>query len=81
MRNYLHLIDVNTEGPRYDVTPLFADFESFSALVEDLLAQFNTDKIDYVAGIDALGFILGTAISFRNIIRPFCGLLWAGEVT
>lgn len=67
MRNYLHLIDVNTEGPRYDVTPLFADFESFSALVEDLLAQFNTDKIDYVAGIDALGFILGTAISFRAL--------------
>jgi adenine phosphoribosyltransferase len=65
MSNYLHLIDVNTEGPRCDVTPLFADFESFSALVDDLLAQFNTDAFDYVAGIDALGFILGTAISFR----------------
>jgi adenine phosphoribosyltransferase len=65
MSNYLHLIDVNTEGPRNDVTPLFADFESFSALVDDLLAQFNTDAFDYVAGIDALGFILGTALSFR----------------
>ena len=65
MSNYLHLIDVNTEGPRNDVTPLFSDFESFSALVEDLLAQFNTDAFDYVAGIDALGFILGTALSFR----------------
>jgi adenine phosphoribosyltransferase len=61
------LIDVNTEGPRYDVTPLFADFESFSALVEDLLAQFNTIEFDYVAGIDALGFILGTALSFRAL--------------
>jgi adenine phosphoribosyltransferase len=67
MSNYLHLIDVNTEGPRNDVTPLFADFESFSALVDDLLAQFNTDAFDYVAGIDALGFILGTAISFRAL--------------
>ncbi|MES0360879.1 MAG: purine phosphoribosyltransferase family protein [Anaerolineales bacterium] len=59
------LIDVNTEGPRYDVTPLFADFESFSALVEELLAQSSTIEFDYVAGIDALGFILGTALSFR----------------
>ena len=67
MSNYLHLIDVNTEGPRCDVTPLFSDFESFSALVDDLLAQLNTDAFDYVAGIDALGFILGTAISFRAL--------------
>ena len=67
MSSYLNLIDINTKGPRYDVTPLFADFESFSALVEDLLAQFNTDAFDYVAGIDALGFILGTAISFRAL--------------
>lgn len=67
MSNYLHLIDVNTEGPRNDVTPLFADFESFSALVDDLLTQFNTIAFDYVAGIDALGFILGTALSFRAL--------------
>ena len=67
MSSYLNLIDVNTKGPRYDVTPLFADFESFSALVEDLLAPFNSIEFDYVAGIDALGFILGTAISFRAL--------------
>jgi adenine phosphoribosyltransferase len=65
MNNYLHLIDVNTKGLRYDVTPLFADYESFSGLVDDLLAQFSTLEFDYVAGIDALGFILGSAISFR----------------
>ncbi len=65
MSSYLHLIDVNTKGPRNDVTPLFADFESFSALVDDLLAPFNSIEFDYVAGIDALGFILGSAISFR----------------
>ena len=65
MNSYLQLIDINTKGPRYDVTPLFTDFESFSALVEDLLAPFNSIEFDYVAGIDALGFILGTAISIR----------------
>jgi adenine phosphoribosyltransferase len=65
MSNYLQLIDTNTEGPRYDVTPLFADYESFSVLVDDLLAPFSSLGFDYVAGIDALGFILGAAISFR----------------
>lgn len=65
MNNYLNLIDVNTKGPRYDVTPLFADFNAFSALLDDLLAPFETDDFNYVAGIDALGFILGAAISIR----------------
>lgn len=66
MNNYLKLIDVNTKGPRYDVTPLFADFDAFSALVEDLLAPFDSMDFDCVAGIDALGFILGAVISYRT---------------
>jgi len=65
MTNYLQLIDVNTPGPRYDVTPLFADYEAFSALVDDLVVQFNPSGLDYIAGMDALGFILGTAVALR----------------
>ncbi len=64
MINYLSLIDTDTPG-RCDVTPLFADFEAFSALVEDILAHFKGTEFDYVAGIDALGFILGTAVAMR----------------
>ena len=37
---YLQLIDTQTNGQRYDVTPLFADHESFSALVGDIEAAF-----------------------------------------
>lgn len=66
MGYYLNLIDVNTKGPRCDVTPLFADFNAFSALVEDLMAPFDLMDFDCVAGIDALGFILGAAISYRT---------------
>ena len=65
MPNYLKLIDVNTQGSRCDVTPVFADYEAFSALVEDITAKFNTSEVDFVAGIDALGFILGTAVALR----------------
>ena len=65
MKSYLSRIDRNTPGPRYDVTPLFADWEAFSQLVEDLVEPFLESGIDVVVAIDALGFILGTAIAER----------------
>lgn len=65
MRDYLRLIDTNTCGPRYDVTPLFADYAAFMALVDDLATQLGGLACDLVAGIDALGFILGTALAMR----------------
>jgi len=61
--NYLTLIDTETLGLRYDVTPLFADYAAFTAVVDDLAAPFADVEIDLVAGIDALGDILGTAVS------------------
>jgi len=65
MKEYLRLIDVHTPGRRNDVTPLFADPVAFSELVTDLAAPFEPDGIDLVAGIDALGFILATAIAMQ----------------
>jgi adenine phosphoribosyltransferase len=65
MKNYLRLVDIHTQGRRYDVTPLFADNGAFSELVADLVAPFDPAGIDLVLGIDALGFILGTAIAVR----------------
>lgn len=65
MRDYLRLIDTHTLGSRCDVTPLFADPQAFAALVEDLIQPFEGRRIDRVAGIDALGFILGTAAALR----------------
>jgi adenine phosphoribosyltransferase len=65
MTNYLRLIDTDTPGPRCDVTPLFADHVAFSTLVRDILACCADIAFDCVAGIDALGFILGTAVAQR----------------
>jgi adenine phosphoribosyltransferase len=65
MKEYLRLIDTNTIGPRYDVAPLFSDYTAFAALAEDLARPFTDVACDYVAGIDALGFILGAAVALR----------------
>ena len=62
MKDYLSLVDRNTRG-RCDVTPLFADRKAFSQLADDLARPFFGSSIDVVVAIDALGFILGTAIA------------------
>jgi adenine phosphoribosyltransferase len=62
--DYLELIDCGTGGPRCDVTPLFADYSAFARLVDDLASRFERAP-DCVAGIDALGFILGTALALH----------------
>lgn len=63
MKQYLQSIDTNTTGNRNDVTPLFAQSADFKALVADLATCVADTPIDLVACIDALGFILGTAIA------------------
>lgn len=63
MKAYLSKIDTNTAGNRNDVTPLFADREAFSQLVDDLACPFRDAGVDAVVAIDALGFILGTAVA------------------
>jgi adenine phosphoribosyltransferase len=65
MTNYLQLIDTHTPGPRYDVTPLFGDYAAFSRLADDLLERFDGAAFDLIAGIDALGFILGAGMAVR----------------
>jgi adenine phosphoribosyltransferase len=65
MQEYLQLIDTHTPGPRCDVTPLFADPVAFAQLITDLVEPFTSTALDYVAGIDALGFVLGTAVALR----------------
>lgn len=62
---YRHLIDTHTSGARCDVTPLFAHPAAFAALIDDLACPFTACAIDYVAGIDALGFVLGAPLALR----------------
>ena len=64
--DYLALIDTQTQGLRYDATPLFGNAAAFSALVEDLLGLVDPSGFEQVAGIDALGFIVGAALALRG---------------
>lgn len=59
---YLDRMGTDTVG-RYDVTPLFADSETFAALRADLTAGVECEALTHVVGIDALGFVLGGAIA------------------
>jgi adenine phosphoribosyltransferase len=65
MKDYLQLIDGSTQGNRCDVTPLFAHPAAFAQLVADLCQMFSAVSLDYVAAIDALGFVLGAAMALR----------------
>lgn len=75
---YLRLIDTKTKG-RYDVLPLFKDFSAFRSLVSDLAKLVEDCEFEYVAGIDALGFILGTALAFRMEVG-FVAIRKAGKL-
>lgn len=62
---YLRLVDTQTGGRRCDVTPLFADPAALDALLADLAAPFVATSPQLVAGVDALGFVLGTGLAVR----------------
>lgn len=57
---YFDRMGTDTTG-RYDVTPLFADAGTFAELRADLLERVPGDPTT-VAGIDALGFVIGSAL-------------------
>ena len=46
-----------------DITPLLADAEAFAAAVEALSAGFVDAGIEYVAAVEARGFIFGSAVA------------------
>jgi adenine phosphoribosyltransferase len=65
MNDYLQLIGRGDGSRRCDVTPLFESHAAFTALIEDLVRPYLAVGVDQVAGIDALGFVLGTATALR----------------
>lgn len=46
-----------------DITPLLADPNAFRASVDALCADFAEANIDYVAAVEARGFIFGAAVA------------------
>ena len=48
-----------------DITPLLAEPKAFTAAVDALCAGFTGQAIDYVAAVEARGFIFGAAVAER----------------
>lgn len=46
-----------------DITPLLADARAFSAAVQAMSGEFLDRKIEYVAAVEARGFIFGAAVA------------------
>ena len=46
-----------------DITPLLADSAAFATAVEQLCSGFKDAGVDYVAAVEARGFIFGSAIA------------------
>ena len=46
-----------------DITPLLADSGAFATAIEQLCSGFRDAGIDYVAAVEARGFIFGAAIA------------------
>ena len=81
-RPYLAAMAPNVKGERFawlDPSTLYINAALFRATVDDLVAPFDRADIDVVAGFDAMGFVLGSAIAVR-LGRGFLTLRKAGKL-
>lgn len=68
-RWYLRLMAPNTKGPQFawlDPTSIYINQAAFQDLLADLLADLEEVHFDVVAGLDAMGFVLGAALAARR---------------
>ena len=67
-RWYLNIMSPNTKGEKFawlDPTSIYINTKAFIDLLDDLLHDLEGFDCDVVAGIDAMGFVLGSALAAR----------------
>ena len=67
-RWYLDIMSPNTKGEKFawlDPTSIYINGDAFHDLLDDLVSDLENVKCDVVAGLDAMGFVLGAAIATR----------------
>lgn len=67
-RWYLDIMSPNTKGEKFawlDPTSIYINGDAFHDLLNDLVLDLKNVKCDVVAGLDAMGFVLGTALATR----------------
>ncbi|MEM9676690.1 MAG: phosphoribosyltransferase family protein [Pseudomonadota bacterium] len=81
-RWYFSLMAPNTKGDKFawlDPTSIYINGAAFHDLLDDLCAEIEPDKVDVVAGLDAMGFVLGAGIAAR-IGKGFLPIRKAGKL-
>ena len=67
-RWYLDIMSPNTKGEKVawlDPTSIYINGDAFTQLLDDLTADLEGIDCDVVAGLDAMGFVLGAALATR----------------
>ena len=67
-RWYLNIMSPNTKGEKFawlDPTSIYINGEAFHDLLNDLMADLDGVACDVVGGLDAMGFVLGSALATR----------------
>ncbi|MEP4195271.1 MAG: phosphoribosyltransferase family protein [Aliishimia sp.] len=67
-RWYLSIMAPNTKGDKFawlDPTSIYINAAAFNDLLDDLMADLEGVDCDVVAGLDAMGFVLGAALAAR----------------
>lgn len=68
-RWYLNIMSPNTKGEKFawlDPTSIYINQRAFTDLLDDLIADLEGVDFDVVAGLDAMGFVLGAALAARS---------------
>ena len=68
-RWYLNIMAPNTKGDKFawlDPTSIYINARAFHDLLDDLLADLEGVDYDVVGGLDAMGFVLGSALAARS---------------
>ena len=68
-RWYLSIMSPNTKGEKFawlDPTSIYINAKAFEDLLDDLIEDLASVEFDVVAGLDAMGFVLGAGLATRR---------------
>lgn len=81
-RWYIEIMAPNTKGDKFawlDPTSIYINGPAFKDLLDDLCDDLDADTIDVVAGLDAMGFVLGASLATR-LGKGFLPIRKAGKL-
>ena len=81
-RWYLNIMSPNTKGDKFawlDPTSIYINSDAYADLLDDFIADLDGVEFDCVAGLDAMGFVLGAGLAAR-LNKGFLPIRKAGKL-